>query len=221
MLLYLLSAFACISKSAAIAVDSSRASEIATCAPGEITTWGDGVDRQVRYPALHFLYNPNNAPVWFSSSLVQTLIERAANVWSQCGIVSSVNLGTEPHYLLEGEVLISWNDEKSVGNIGTSDLNSRRLYLSPGVFKTLRERRPNYDAAYTLQMTLSHEMGHFYGLVAHSKRCIDVLSYYKDSRGQSCSIRDRSEFSKVIEYRSPLPTACDIKRCKIINGKSE
>jgi len=200
-----------------LALDLSRAAEIKECAVGEISTWTDGVDKAVPYTSINFLYNPTGAPPWFSENLVTDLIQQAANIWSACGISAQTSIGNQPHYLLNNEIVISWNDAKSQGNIGASDISQRRLYLSPSVFKTLREMRPTYDSSYTLQMTLSHEMGHFYGLVAHSKRCVDVLSYYKSNSGDLCTIRDRAEFSKVIEYRSALPTACDIERCKRVN----
>ena len=200
------------------ALDLSRDGEIKECSINEIATWGDGQDKAVPYSSINFLYIPNGSPAWFSDKVVLELIQRAATSWSDCGIPAKVTVGDQAHYLVDNEVVIQWSDVKSQGNIGASDLVQRRLYLSPGVFKTLRDIRPTYDSKYTLQMTLSHEMGHFYGLIAHSKRCVDVLSYYKGNSGELCNIRDRLEFSKVIEYRSALPTACDIQRCRRVNN---
>ena len=62
-------------------------------------------------------------------------------------------------------------------------------------------------------MVISHEMGHLFGVMAHSKRCVDVTSYYGDGRGARCSIRGGSVLAPGVEYRSTLPTACDIQRC--------
>ena len=73
------------------------------------------------------------------------------------------------------------------------------------------------DALDTLQMVLSHEMGHFYGLMAHSRRCVDVLSYYHDGKGGQCFTRNPGLLKAFPEYRSSLPTACDIQRCRILN----
>ena len=70
----------------------------------------------------------------------------------------------------------------------------------------------------TLQMTLSHEIGHFLGLMAHSRRCVDVMSYYQDGKGARCELREPSAFKTRVEYRSSLPTACDIARCRAVNG---
>lgn len=67
-------------------------------------------------------------------------------------------------------------------------------------------------------MTVSHEMGHFLGLVAHSRRCVDVMSYYDDGKGQQCSLRDPAALRAHVEYRASLPTACDIQRCRAANG---
>ena len=201
------------------ALDSSRSSEIKECSSGEVSTWGDGTDKSVPYSSINFLYIHAGAPAWFSEKLVTGLIQRAASAWTECGISAQTSLDDQPpHYQISNEIVIEWSDAKSQGNIGASNITQKRLYLSPGVFKTLREIRPTYDASYTLQMTLSHEMGHFYGLVAHSRRCVDVLSYYKNNAGDLCNIRDRAEFSKAVEYRSALPTACDIQRCRRINN---
>lgn len=211
-------AFFLIDSSRSLALDSTRSSEIKECAAGEIATWGDGIDKPVAYKSLNFFYNSNGAPTWFNEKSVFDLIQLAANGWSECGISAQVSIDNQLHNRQTNDIVIQWSDSKSQGNIGASDFTQRKIYLSPSVFKTLREIRPTYDAKYTLQMTLSHEMGHFYGLVAHSRRCVDVLSYYKNNTGDLCNIRERSEFSKVIEYRSALPTACDIKRCQSINN---
>lgn len=199
-------------------LDKSRSAEIKNCAPGEIANWGDGVDKPATGRDLNFLYISTDAPFWFDEKTVTDLIQRSATAWSACGVSAKVSLGDQRLYLLSNEIIIQWSDAKSQGNIGAADVPNKRLYLSPSVFKKLREIRPTYDSAYTLQMTLSHEMGHFYGLVAHSKRCVDVLSYYKNNTGELCTIRDRAEFSRVIEYRSALPTACDIERCRRVNN---
>lgn len=197
--------------------NNSREREINECAAGEIATWQDAVDKPAPYKSITFRYDPDSAPAWFSTPLVLRMIERAAALWSECGVPAYVSSAQQSQPLMNNEILILWSDPKSGGNIGASDTLQRRLYLSPGVFKTLHTLRPNYDAGYTLQMTLSHEMGHFYGLLAHSRRCVDVLSYYKNNEGTLCNIRDRGEFNKVIEYRSSLPTACDIERCRRLN----
>ena len=66
-------------------------------------------------------------------------------------------------------------------------------------------------------MTASHEIGHFQGLSSHSKRCVDVLSYYAVG-GKKCNMRGNVPMPKnVYEYRSSLPTACDIERCRMAN----
>lgn len=68
-------------------------------------------------------------------------------------------------------------------------------------------------------MVISHEMGHFFGLMAHSRRCVDVLSYYDDGKGGKCIKRDPLDNGGVTEYRYSLPTACDIARCRQINKR--
>jgi hypothetical protein len=109
------------------------------------------------------------------------------------------------------------NDAASRGNFALADLGQRQLSLSPAMFRLLKERNPNYPAEQTLQMAISHEMGHFFGLMAHSRRCVDVMSYYDDGKGARCHVRDERERKSVVEYRALLPTACDIERCRAAN----
>jgi hypothetical protein len=86
------------------------------------------------------------------------------------------------------------------------------------MFGLLARRNPRHPAAETLQMAISHEMGHFFGLMAHSRRCVDVMSYYDNGKGDTCSTRDGGSYKALPEYRSLLPTACDIARCRAVNG---
>jgi len=193
---------------------SLREKEINSCSVDEVSTWNDGVDKKSTIPNLTFVYVPGNEPSAFNSQEVTDMVKRAVNAWSTCAVSTQVTVRADPNYSSNNEVMIIWNDAKSMGNIGASDIVHQRLYLSPSVFKLLKERRPTYDSRYTLQMTLSHEIGHFYGLTAHSKRCIDVLSYYKDASGAECTVGSKEEFKRYIEYRSEFPTACDLQRCR-------
>jgi hypothetical protein len=113
---------------------------------------------------------------------------------------------------------VQWSEQYSGGNFGLANLGQRTLSLGPQAFRLLRERNPAYDATQILQMVIAHEMGHFFGLMAHSRRCVDVLSYYHDGKGQTCYKRDPGDSGGVVEYRHILPTACDIERCRQVNG---
>ena len=89
-----------------------------------------------------------------------------------------------------------------------------------------RHGLPTWDGA-AIRMPLdapwlAHEIGHFLGLVAHSRRCVDVTSYYHDGKGRHCltnNIAGIRSVTGLIEYRSELPTACDIARCQRANGR--
>jgi len=121
--------------------------------------------------------------------------------------------------------VLQWDEQESRGNFALANLTSRTLSLSPKGFELLRTRNPRHDASQTLQMAISHEMGHFFGLMAHSRRCVDVMSYYHNNKGEVCYKRmptanSDNNANKVVEYRHLLPTACDIERCRRINGKS-
>jgi hypothetical protein len=201
------------------AFESIRDQEIAQCLPGEVSTWGDGRDRPAVSSPLVFYYGHVNAPQWFDEATVLNAIGRAAAAWEQCGIPTSVALLADKP-MPSGAVLIQWNEKASMGNFGLANFDQRTLSLGPAAFVLLNTRNPRYDARQTLQMLVSHEMGHLFGLMAHSRRCVDVTSYYSNSAGERCYARDPSQLKSVPEYRSALPTACDIQRCRAANGKA-
>lgn len=202
---------------AAHAAPPVREAEMASCLPGEQSTWGDGQDRAAIASTVRLVYYPAGAPPQFSESRVRLALQRAATAWSACGV---------PGVLVEAAVApadavqVRWDDAGTQGNFALADLGQRRLWLSKAMFDLLAQRNPRFPAGETLQMAISHEMGHFFGLMAHSHRCIDVMSYYHDGRGHTCTTRDGASYKSVPEYRALLPTACDIARCRAVNGKS-
>jgi hypothetical protein len=204
---------------AAGAFESVREKEIAQCLPGEISTWGDGRDRPAVSSPMVFVYRHANAPPWFDEATVVTAITRAANAWEQCGVPARVAVQADDAPPA-GAILIQWDEKASIGNFGLANFDQRTLSLGPAAFNLLNTRNPRHDARQTLQMLVSHEMGHLFGLMAHSRRCVDVTSYYSNSAGESCYARDPSQLKSVVEYRSALPTACDIQRCRAANGKT-
>ncbi|MBI4984116.1 MAG: hypothetical protein HZC24_01890 [Rhodocyclales bacterium] len=202
------------------ALESIRAQEIRECRSGEIATWGDGRDRSAYAAALSFTYNPVGAPPWFPEALVAGQVAKAAHAWSRCGVpVRTIPWPGKPE-LRPGLVVVQWNETESGGNFGLANFSRGTLSLGPKAFQLLRTRNPAHDASETLQMVISHEMGHLFGLMAHSRRCVDVLSYYNNSRGEKCLARGDIASSGVVEYRHSLPTACDIERCRRANRKS-
>ena len=202
------------------AFESVRDQEIRQCLPGEIATWGDGVDRPALSQHLLFGYNHRDAPAWFSQATVIAALKKAAVAWSECGIKASVGnaLASDTATQPPNWVRVQWHDTQSAGNFALANLLGRTLSLSPAAFAMLMNRNPAHDAPETLQMVISHEMGHFFGLMAHSRRCVDVTSYYSNGKGERCFARDINLFGSVPEYRASLPTACDLQRCRIANG---
>jgi hypothetical protein len=194
-----------------------REQEIAQCLPNEITTWGDGTDRSAVGVPLRWVYRHEGAPPWFDAAAVLAAIGRAALAWSGCGVPSQVVAADGAAALPEGAVLVQWSDVQSRGNFGLAHLGARSLALGPAAFRLLDQRNPAYPARDTLQMVLSHEMGHFFGLMDHSRRCVDVMSYYSNAQGERCRTRDGRPPAGATDYRALLPTACDIERCRIAN----
>lgn len=193
-----------------------RKQEIAQCLPGEISTWGDGNDRPAVAAQLVFVYEHASAPLWFDSASVLGALEKAAAAWSQCGIRARVAPQADAGTEVRDAIRVQWSQAGSRNNFGLADLGQRTLWLGPGAFLMLERVNPQAGRV-TLQMVISHEMGHFFGLMAHSRRCVDVTSYYSNPQGQSCLIRGGGSLPKGVEYRAALPTACDIARCRALN----
>ena len=198
--------------------ESIRDQEIAECRGGEIAVWNDGIDRPAVHSSIRISYRHDDAPAWFDRSEVEALVSRAASAWAGCGIPVAIVPNAQADPRLPGTVLVQWSEAGSRGNFGLTNLSARTLSLGPKAFALLRSRNPSHNAKQTLQMLLSHELGHFFGLMAHSRRCIDVLSYYHDGKGARCFTRDPAGIGAYIEYRHTLPTACDIERCRAVNG---
>jgi hypothetical protein len=200
--------------------ESVRQQEIASCLPGEISTWPDGRDRPAAGGALYLVYRHAGAPTGWAEAEVLGAVQRAAAAWSACGVpgevISDAAAALHPSTL----VVVQWSAPGSRGNFGLANLAERSLSLGAAPFELLAKRNPRHPAQQTLQMVLAHELGHFYGLMAHSRRCIDVMSYYDDGQGGQCRTRDGGSYKAVAEYRALLPTACDLARCRIVNRQS-
>lgn len=206
---------------------ATREAEIAQCLPGEVATWPDGRDRPAASAFMLFVYSHEGAPAWFDEAVVQKALQRAAESWSQCGVPARVvvrspqsdSKESRMESLTEGPIAVRWSDADSAGNFGLTNFGQKTLALGPAAFQMLQRMNPAHNARETLQMVISHEMGHLFGLMAHSRRCVDVTSYYDNGKGDTCYARDRSLLRRYPEYRATLPTACDIQRCRVANGQ--
>ena len=144
------------------ASESLRIQEINECRDGEIVTWGDGRDRPATSSLLEFTYNPKGSPEWFSAQQVLEMVTKASESWSQCGVRTRMIPWKETLGKQNLIIVVKWDEAESRGNIGLADLKRRTLSLSPAVFGLLRTRNPKHDARETLQMVISHEMGHLF-----------------------------------------------------------
>jgi len=196
---------------------ANRQDEIYSCQPHELATWGDGTDRPVKVNLLLLDYKKNDRSP-FGEATVTGAIDRAARGWSECGV--PIRLASRPEAgvtRLSRRVVIRWAD-RPISGIAIADTDRGELLLNAKVFETLLQKRSQAVAKETLQMVLSHELGHFLGMRAHSRRCVDVMSYYTSPSGEKCWLRDPEEFGRYLEYRHSLPTACDIARCRALNA---
>ena len=199
-----------------LAQPSVRDAEMAQCLPGEIVTWGDGRDQAAVASPMVFVYDHAGAPAWLDEATVFWALRRAATEWARCGIPAHVRTWST-QAPVDG-VAVRWSEPGSAGNFGLANYTQKTLVLGPQAFALLRKVNPAHDARETLQMVVSHEMGHLFGLMAHSRRCVDVTSNYNNGKGDTCFARDISQLRRYPEYRASLPTACDLQRCRVANG---
>ena len=195
-----------------------RAQEIAQCQQGEIETWRDSVDRPAVANRMNFVYDHASAPSWFDQATVLSAVEQAAKAWAACSMPVSVAATQSAGVVPAGSILVMWSEQGSRHNFGLANMRDKTISLGPSAFQLLQTRNPSYDSRQTLQMVISHEMGHLFGVMAHSRRCVDVTSYYDDGKGGHCTIRGGASLPPDVEYRSVLPTACDIQRCRTVNA---
>lgn len=196
-----------------------RESEINQCLANEIVTWNDGgKDTKMLSSSMVYVYDHQGAPEGFSEEAVMASLKNASVVWDQCGGQNTVILKRDLSSSVAGlKITALWSDEDKLGTIGLANITKKTLTLSPEAFVNLRKANATRNLLETLQMVVSHEIGHFQGLTSHSRRCVDVLSYYTNASGEKCSIRNNGVMPTNIEYRSQLPTACDIQRCRASN----
>ena len=157
----------------ALQAQDLRTQEMAQCLPGEISTWGDGIDRPVRERKLVFAYQHQHAPAWFSRAEVLTALQAAA-----AGLECLRYPGRSPQQRSDR----ARSRPPHCGGV--------ERHCQPGQFWSGRPGRtfagfggprrstcctpaiPAHDASSTLQIVISHEMGHFFGIMAHSRRCV-------------------------------------------------
>lgn len=183
-----------------------RDQEITECRSGELAVWPDGIDRPAAHARLRVVYQHDGAPTWFAAPQVEQLISRAALEWAKCGIpIELVKPGASVPPAA-GVVRVQWSNQGSMGNFGLTNLKQQTLSLGPSAFGMLRDRNPSHDALQTLQMVISHEMGHFLGLMAHSRRCGRAVLLPR-RQGESV-LQPRSGGTQVSRRISPHPANC-------------
>jgi hypothetical protein len=201
-----------------------RQEEISQCLDDDIKNWGDGEkDSKMLSTKMVFVYQHLGAPKSVTEQSILSVLKAAASSWDQCGGANLVISDRDYTTSIVGlKITVDWNEKETVGTIGIANIAKRKLTFNPETVQKVIQinASKNLNESYlqeTLQMTASHEMGHFQGLSAHSRRCVDVLSYYSVG-GQKCTTRNGGSMPvSFYEYRSSLPTSCDIERCRIAN----
>jgi len=205
---------------------SLRAKEVAECPDGEMATQTAHGNVPVnamavggRFNALRFAYNPALAPESVPEARLGGMVSAAAQAWSACGIPGQF-VGTTQDLAGTGNTfIVQWYNSEGVPIAGYR--KGTTIYLNAGHYQTMRAHSEVY-AQDVMQRLISHEMGHAFGLVEHSARCVDVMatedSFDKCDRDPAAprTIRDTDKLFFV--KQQAFPTACDIKRCRVVNG---
>ncbi|WP_121242371.1 hypothetical protein [Sulfurisoma sediminicola] len=203
-----------------------RATEVAECPDGEMATQTAHGNVPVnalavagRFNSLRFAYNPALAPESVPEARLAGIISAAAQAWSACGIRGEFVGTTQDMSGAANTFVVQWYNSEGVPIAGYR--KGTTIYLNAGHYQTMRAHSEVY-AQDVMQRLISHEMGHAFGLVEHSARCVDVMatedSFDKCDRDPAAprTIRDTDKLFFV--KQQAFPTACDIKRCRLING---
>jgi hypothetical protein len=203
-----------------------RAKEVAECLEGEMATQTALGNAPVnalavggRFNALRFAYNPALAPESVPEARLGGMIAAAAQAWSVCGIPGQFVGITQDLTGTGNTFIVQWYNSEGVPIAGYR--KGTTIYLNAGHYQTMRAHSEVY-AQDVMQRLISHEMGHAFGLVEHSARCVDVMatedSFDKCDRDPAAprTIQDTDKLFFV--KQQAFPTACDIKRCREVNA---
>jgi hypothetical protein len=205
---------------------SLRAKEVAECPDGEMATQTALGNVPVnalavggRFNALRFAYNPALAPESVPEARLGGMISAAAQAWSACGIPGQF-VGTTQDLAGTGNTfIVQWYNSEGVPIAGYR--KGTTIYLNAGHYQTMRSHSEAY-AQDVMQRLISHEMGHAFGLVEHSARCVDVMatedSFDKCDRDPAAPRLVQDTDKVFFVKQQAFPTACDIKRCCLVNG---
>lgn len=206
-----------------------RAKLVAECPEGEMATLTAHGNIPVnamavagRFNSLRFAYNPALAPESATESRLAGMILAAAQAWSACGISGQFVGTTQELSGAENTFVVQWYSSEGVPIAGYR--KGTTIYLNAGHFEAMRAHSEAY-ALDVMQHLISHEMGHAFGLVEHSARCVDVMatadSFDKCDRDPPAP-RTLQDSGKIFFIKGQaFPTACDIKRCRMVNGLAQ
>jgi hypothetical protein len=203
-----------------------RAKEVAECPDEDMATQtahgnvpANALAVGGRFASLRFAYNPALAPESVPEGRLGGMISAAAQAWSACGIRGEFVGGTQDLAGAANTFVVQWYSSEGVPIAGYR--KGTTIYLNAGHFEAMRAHS-EVLALDVMQRLISHEMGHAFGLVEHSARCIDVMatedSFDKCDREPAAPrpVRDKDRIYAV--KGEAFPTACDIKRCRQVNG---
>lgn len=203
-----------------------RAREVAECPEGEMATQAahgivpaNAMAVAGRSSSLRFAYNPTLAPESMPEARLAAMISASAQAWTACGIRGEFVGATQEQSGGANTFVVQWYNSEGVPTAGYRQ--GTTIYLNAGHYQTMRAHSELY-AQDVMQHLISHEMGHAFGLVEHSARCIDVMatedSFDKCDRDPAAPrlLTDKGRMFAV--KGQAFPTACDIKRCRQVNG---
>jgi hypothetical protein len=204
------------------AAQFERQRQIAECHEGDMATTvahGTQASFPVGYATLRFFYNPMLAPEAADEARMAALIANAAGAWSACGIRGEYAGATQEQDAAGGALVFQWYNSDGVPVAGYR--KGSTIYLNIAAFQKWHAASAKF-AQEALQQVISHEMGHAFGVVEHSARCLDVMATYDSFDGcetRPAANRVLEDGGRVFEFKGHLfPTACDIQRCRKVNA---
>jgi hypothetical protein len=124
----------------------------------------------------------------------------------------------QPRLALRQPLRVRWLSAQKVSTSGACSTIGCSKCSSNSRACALRPMGSSMRTDTMFRLPLDDEMGHFFGLMAHSRRCVDVMSYYDNGQGERCFTRAGRPLPTRGDDRALLPTACDIARCRAVNA---
>lgn len=198
-------------------LDLARQREIATCDDKDFYL-GQG-NKKIAGNKLRFSYNMQNAPENIREDDLLKMLNASLSAWSACGIPMEIAGPTESKQGFDDLVVVLWKEAAFFrGGTSGEEFPENSIWLNSGWISTTENIEGHAFVRMALQHEISQQIGHVLGLMSSSPRALDTMA-------TGSSTTRRVEWGQLklpqgeipIYEQSSLPTACDIRRCRVVN----